>query len=106
MTPTPQDALLNEFISYYNSDELELFIHDNLEEQADESAERMVHILGDRAVEVASLMREMAADPAHPFYRTICKRTMYDWDEDQDSWAKFQQLAQRVSDGITKATSG
>ncbi|OXM47974.1 hypothetical protein [Amycolatopsis alba] len=106
MTRTPQDALLDEFILYYNVDELGLFIYDNLAEHADESAERMVRILGDRAVEVARLMREMAADPAHPFYQTICSRTMYDWAEDQDSWARFQQLARRMSDGITKATGG
>ncbi|MFI6303931.1 hypothetical protein ACIBCH_18825 [Amycolatopsis thailandensis] len=84
---------------------MEYFIHDGLAEQADESAERMVHILGDRAIEVATLMREMAADPAHPFYQTIRRRTNYDWVA-EGSWPKFQQIARRMSDGITKAAGG
>ncbi|ONF72134.1 hypothetical protein [Amycolatopsis keratiniphila] len=106
MSPNPQDTMLDEFGAYYNADELELFIHDGLAEQADESAERLVHILGDRAAEVADLLRRMAADPAHPLFETLSTQTMYDWNADPGSWAKFQQLARRMSDGITKATSG
>jgi hypothetical protein len=53
----------------------------------------MVHLLGDQATQVADLVREMAADPAHPLFDTIGRRTLYDWNADPDSWAKFQQLA-------------
>ena len=102
----PEDVMINEFMAYYNADELPLFIHDGLAEQADDSAARMVHSLGDQATEVAGLMREMAADPAHPLFETIGRRTLYDWNADPDSWAKFQQLARRMSDGITKAVGG
>jgi hypothetical protein len=102
MPSTPQDVLLYELICYYNADELELFIHDGLEEHADDSAERMVHFYGDRAAEVADLLREMAADPGHPLFETIETRTMYGWNGDPYSWAKFQQTARRMSDGITR----
>ena len=101
--PTPQDALLEEFAAYYNADELPGFIHDGLAEQVDESAARMVHILGNRAIEVADLLHQMAADPSHPLFETIGKQTMYDWNGDPDSWAKFQEIAQRMADGITAA---
>jgi hypothetical protein len=106
MLSSPQDVLLHELICYYNADELELFIHDGLDEQADESGERMVHILGDRATEVAKLLRELAAHPAHPLFETIEIQTMYGWNGDPYSWAKFQQLARRMSDWITRAISG
>ncbi|WP_433178773.1 hypothetical protein [Actinoallomurus sp. CA-150999] len=103
MTPNPQDAILEEFAAYYNADELEGFIHDGLAEQVDDSATRMVHILGDRAAEVADLLREMAADPAHPLFETIGTQTMYDWNT-PDSWAKLKEIARRMADGITAAT--
>ncbi len=103
---SPQGVLLHELGCYYHADELELFIHDGLDEQADKSGKRMVRILGDRAVEVAELMRELAADPAHPLFGTIEISTLYSWNGDPYSWARFQQFAQRMSDSITKATSG
>ena len=100
-SPTPQNALLEEFAAYYNADELQGFIHDGLSEQVDESAARMVHILGNRASEVADLLRQLAADSSHPLFETIGKQTMYDWNGDPDSWAKFQEIARRMADGIT-----
>jgi hypothetical protein len=45
----------------------------------------------------------MAADPAHPLFETIGKQTMYDWNGDADSWAKFQEIARRMSKGIAAA---
>lgn len=106
MMPTPQDVLLNEFGTHYLADELDHFIHDALEEHADHSVTRIVRFHSDRAAEVADLLQEMAADPAHPLFETIGKETLYDWNGDQDSWAKFQRLARRMSDGIAKAISG
>lgn len=101
--PTPQDTLLDEFVAYYNADELHGFIHNGLAEQIDESAARMVHILGSRAHEIADLLRQMTADPAHPLFETIGNQTMYKWNGDPDSWAKFQEIARRMADGITAA---
>jgi hypothetical protein len=106
MVSSSQDVLIDELICYYNADELELFIHDALDEQADDSAARMVHILGARATDVADLLRELAADPGHPLIETIENRTMYGWTGDLYSWAKFQQLARRIADGITGPPRG
>jgi hypothetical protein len=105
MALTAQDALLEELAAYYNADELPYFIDNALGEQADESAARMVHILGDRAVEVADLLRELADNPEHPLFQTIETQTMYGWNGDSEDWAKFQELARRIADGIT-ATEG
>ena len=104
--PTALDAMFGEFAAYYNADELPYFIHDGLAEQADDSADRMVAILGKGASEVADLLRQMAADPAHPLFQTIAIQTMYDWNGDPDSWAKFQEIARRMADRITAATGG
>lgn len=101
MALTAQDALLEELAAYYNADELPYFLDNALGEQADESAARMVHILGDRAVEVADLLRELADNPEHPLFQTIETQTMYGWNGDPDDWAKFQELARRMADGIT-----
>ena len=104
--PTPQEALLEEFTAYYNADELPEFIHDGLAEQVDESAARMVHILGNHASEVADLIHAMAADPSHPLFEAIGRQTLYDWNGDADSWEKFQEIARRMADGINTAMSG
>jgi hypothetical protein len=100
MTPDPQAALLEELTAYYNADELPLFIDDGLLEQGDQSAARLVHVLGDRAPEAARLLRELAADPAHPLFERIGIQTMYDWNGDSESWAKFTQLANHIADRI------
>ncbi|WP_143105077.1 hypothetical protein [Amycolatopsis regifaucium] len=98
--------LLNEFGTYYLADELGYFVDDALEEHADHSATRIVRFHSDLAAEVADLLQKMAADPAHPLFETIGKETLYDWNGDQDSWAKFQRLARRMSEGIAKGISG
>jgi hypothetical protein len=104
--PDPQDALLEELTAYYNADELPLFIDDGLLQQGDHSARRLVHVLGDRAPEAANLLRELAADPAHPLFERIGIQTMYDWNGDSESWARFQQLAGHIADGIDAQSGG
>jgi hypothetical protein len=106
MASSPQDVLLNEFGCSYHADELELFIHDGLEAHADYSAARMVHFHRDHAAAVADLLREMAANPAHPLFETLEKETLYGWNGDPYSWTRFQQLARRISDTMTEAMSG
>jgi hypothetical protein len=106
MASSPQDVLLDEFVCYYNADKLELFIHDGLVAHADDSAARVVHFHPDRAAEVADLLRELAADPAHPLFATIEIQTLYGWNGDPYSWAKFQQLAQCMSNAIIEAMRG
>jgi hypothetical protein len=104
--PSAQEALLEEFAAYYNADELPYFLPHGLDEQVDDSAARMVHILGTGAAAVAVLIREMAADPAHPLHQTIEIQTMYGWNGDPESWQTFQQIADRMAGDIDAATSG
>jgi hypothetical protein len=103
MPPSPQDALLHEFAAYYTADELPGFIDDHLLDRGGESADRLVHILGDDAAELPGLLREMAADPGHPLLETIGIETQFDWNGDLESWAKFQQLARHIADRIDAA---
>jgi hypothetical protein len=72
---------------------------------ADASAARFVHILGDRASEVADLLRNLADDPAHPLFGKIEVHTMYGWNGDPESWTKFQLLARRMADEIARILS-
>jgi hypothetical protein len=95
--------MLEEFVSYYNADELEGFIHDGLQEQVDDSAARMVHILGGRACEVAALLSEMAANREHPLFETVGRQTMVDWNADPVWWDAFQAIAERMADRIAAA---
>ena len=106
MTPDPQAALLEELTAYYNADELPLFIDDGLLQQGDHTVARLVHVLGDRAPEAARLLRELAADPSNQLFERIAIQTMYDWNGDSESWAKFQQLANHIADRIDEQAGG
>lgn len=99
MPITPEDAIVDEFTAYYNADVLPGFIADHLEEQADDSGARLLHILGrDGAVEAAELLRAMADDREHPLLELINTRTMFDWNADDESWERFQRITRRMAD--------
>jgi hypothetical protein len=98
--PSPHSALVDEFAAYYTADELPLFIDDHLLEHGDESADRLIHILGPQAPEAAELLRAAAEDPAHPLLGDISAATQFDWNGEPESWSRFQQLAARIADRV------
>ena len=102
--PSPHAATLDEFAAYYTADELPMFIHDALVEHADESADRLLHILGpDEAHEAAALLRAAAEDPAHPLLAEIGDATQFEWNGEPESWSRFQQLAGRIAERIDES---
>jgi hypothetical protein len=103
---TPEDVLLDEFSTYYQADELPLFIETGLSEWVDDSAARIVNFHADVAPQAADLLRNMASDPAHPLLETIAAQTTFGWNGDPHSWEVFQKLALRMADAITVAVGG
>jgi hypothetical protein len=92
------DALLNEFISYYNADDRTLSMDDDLDQSAGQSAARLVRVLGVHSGEAVALLRAMAADEAHPLLGEIEDESQYPWTESPEDLAVFQYLAQHISD--------
>lgn len=97
--PSPRDATLHEFAAYYNADELPM----DLLLQAEDSGERLVHILGpEGAAEAATMLRAAAGDPTDPLLAEISTSTQFDWVG--DAWQDFQQLAGRIAGKIDELT--
>jgi len=98
--------VLDEFGCYWLGDEIPDVCSVSLMPEADRAAGRMVRRHGERASEVAVLLREMAADRSHPLFEPIAEGTLIWWTDDDPSWAKFQQVADRIADQITSALAG
>ncbi|HEY8578630.1 MAG TPA: hypothetical protein VIL72_02000, partial [Beijerinckiaceae bacterium] len=80
MPRDPQQALLDEFASYYNADELPLFIDSGLEEMADQSGDRLVQAVGPEGrAELAGQLRSLLEDRWQPLLQQIEDETLYDW---------------------------
>lgn len=101
-----QDALLDEFGCYWLGDEIPDVRYVSLMREADRAAGRVVRHHGKRASELATLLREMAANRSHPLFEPIAEGTLIWWTDDDASWAKFQQVAHRIADRITAALVG
>jgi len=92
MPPQPAQALLEEFTSYYNSDELHLFIDGGVEEMADESGDRLLHAVGpEGAPEAARLLRSLLENRWQPLFDEIENDTQYDWR--YEGWEAFERIA-------------
>lgn len=91
----PRDAqqiLLDEFASYYNADELPLFIDSGLEEMAGQSGDRLVHAAGpEGAPEIARLLRSLLEDRWQEPLQRIEDDTQYDWR--YEGWDAFERIA-------------
>src|SRR5689334_7323500 len=80
MPRDPEQILLDEFASYYNADELPLFIDSGLEQMAADSGDRLVHAAGPAgAGEIAGLLRSILDDHEQPLFQQIEDDTQYDW---------------------------
>ena len=100
VTMNPHDALVDEFGSYYQADELALFLHEDLDSHADDSAKRLARVLGESALQAAALLRDAAADRTHPLVGAIEYETAYGWTGSEDDWVLFQYLVRRIADGL------
>ena len=49
------------------------------------------------------LLREMAGDRSRPLFELIAEGTLIWWTDDDETWAKFQQVAHRIADQVTTA---
>jgi hypothetical protein len=92
MPADPQQTLLEEFTSYYNADELPLFIDSGLEEMAAQSGDRLVHAAGpEGAAAIAGLLRSVLEDREQPLFQQIEDDTQYDWR--YEGWEAFERIA-------------
>ena len=100
-----REALLQEFSSYYQADELPTFLYDGLDQRVDGSARRLARRLGDDSGQASALLREAAADRAHSFIEEIEDATVYGWTGDDEDWILSRHLVLRLADGIDGASA-
>jgi methionine salvage enolase-phosphatase E1 len=99
---SPIDAVVNEFVCYYQADELPQVLSD-VTGHADDSAERLVEELGPSASQVAVMLRELADDQRHPLVYRIQGEIRYKWYRTDRDWAAFRVLVRRIADRIDAA---
>lgn len=96
----PQDAVMHEFIAYYNSDADEDFVRQSVDEWAWESACRLFRVTGNRQAEVSLLLRSLAADKVHPLIEPLEIASLTSWTGEIGSWRLFQSLATAIAGRI------
>lgn len=104
---TPRQILLGELGAYYLGDELRVS-PELMTEYAGwiaDSARRLRTAAGERGIDgLATLLRELRENRSHPLFEQIGARTMFNWEADDETFAIFQQLADRWIENLTRAT--
>ena len=95
----PRDVVISEFVNYYNADELPQVLAGDVDEQADESGRRFVHVLGARAREGTSLLLGAVDGHDESLLEDLDRRTMYAWSGTRED----RELLRRIVRGISAA---
>ena len=90
---TIEDAILDEFTAGFNADALPDYDAEGLHGRAVEAGTNLVEVLGDQAAEAAALLRAMATDQQHPFFKALRSDTLFPWNGTDVNFARFQSLA-------------
>jgi hypothetical protein len=102
---SPSRAIAMQFATWFNADELPELSADELAERARDSGLELVQKLGLQAPEAAKLLRAMVADPSHPLYGEIEQYSLYGWNSDDETLARFRPLATTMADSIEGHTA-
>lgn len=98
--PSPERIVLSEFGTYYLSDEIEYPYSEALLERAEGTAVNWVAWYSPNEARVAAaLLRELAADPAHPLHDDLTRASNLAWEE-AEAWPWFQRLALAIADRV------
>ena len=97
---SPSRAIAMQFATWFNADELPELSSGDLAERARDSGVELVQKLGPDAPEAAGLLRAMVADPSHPLYGEIEQYSLYGWNSDDETLARFRPLATAMADSI------
>jgi hypothetical protein len=95
----PRDVVLSEFVNYYNADELPLVLAGDVDEQADDSGRRFVHVLGAGAWRATSALQRVVDGEDESLLEDLDRRTMYAWSGTQED----KELLRRIVRGISAA---
>jgi len=99
--------LLNEFVAWFNADELPDLTSDDGKSYVLELARDSGRRLGRGGADaVAAQLRSIANDRAHPMLRRILDATMYDWYTDDADWAIMQQILSAMAEAARGAAAG
>ena len=101
MNDVAQQVLADEVGLYYLSGEVDFDDHDDLRARAEGSARTLVarHPSG-VSRRAAALLREAAATPGHPLFRSLEETAQFGWDDDAKTLAAFVVLAHAIADRI------
>jgi hypothetical protein len=98
-----EGAIINEFTSYYLSDELPRernsshFLQTELPNMAAESAERLKRLVGENNInKLVKVLQDMRNDTSHPLIKEISNNTLVAWDIDPDNRYFFQILLDTI----------
>jgi hypothetical protein len=103
---SPEKAVVGQFTTYYNGDELYEFIDEDLTSRGRASGDRLFRILGSRAGDAADLLRAMAVDRRHPVFNEIEKYSMVGWNVEPELREKFAALAEAMASRIDEHLAG
>ncbi len=103
---TADEVLLDELGNYYNADVLPYPMTLLGDDDADQSARRIVLFYRSRAPEVAELLRRLASNPHDDMFITIERQTMMGWNGDPDEWQVFERLTRRMAETIDRLLAG
>jgi hypothetical protein len=97
-----EDAVINEFVSYYLVDELPAQWDDaTVDALASDSAERLREVLAGADVAGArALVAAAAENRVHPLHRKVVNSSMIDWVSDR-WWSRWQNILRRLAAHLT-----
>ena len=98
----PHDVVMHEFVSYYNADELPFVIEGGLDEQADDSGRRLVHLLGARAREAAVMLQRVIDGQDDRLLEELDRRTLYGWSGTSEDRDLLRRIVERISVAVDR----
>ena len=106
-TLDPRKALEQEFVCYWNGDELpavqsEAFLS-SLPQRAWASAHRLRRAVGeDRVGELLDVLRSLKEEPGGVLMSVIAGRSQISWQDDPQDWAVFQRVVDQLIDFLRR----
>src|SRR4051794_1034690 len=97
MVKDPREAVVSEFVNYYNADELPLILAGDVDAEAGASGGRLVHVLGARAREAVALLQRVVDDSEGALLEELDRRTMYAWRGTEEDWELFLRIVHGIS---------
>lgn len=92
----PREVVLDEFASYYHADELAFVVPDGVDDWADDTARRLVHLLGGRASEAVAVLQRVSRRQDDELLEELDRRTWYGWSGTAENWALFCAIVARI----------